>query len=58
MMKLYEDKKNTYMDSEIDKFLKYYRDEDINISNDKNKNKFSTDKITKSLDRLHHKLIN
>ena len=46
------------MDSEINKFLKYYRDEDINISNDKNKNKFSTEKITKSLDRLHNKLIN
>ena len=46
------------MDSEIDKFLKYYRDKNINISYDKNKNKFSTKEITKSLDRLHNKLIN
>ena len=53
-----KDKKNTYMDSEIDKFLKDYRDENINISYDKNKNKFSTEEVTKSLDRLHNKLIN
>ena len=45
-----KDKKNTYMHSEIDK--------NINISYDKNKNKFSTQEITKSLDRLHNKLIN
>ena len=53
-----KDKKNTYIDSEIDKFLKYYRNKNINISYDKNKNKFSTEEITKSLDRLHNKLIN
>ena len=55
-----KDKKNTYIDPEIDKFLKlkYYRDKNINISYDKNKNKFSTEQITKSLDRLHNKLIN
>ena len=53
-----KDKKNTYMDSEIDKFLKHYRDKNINISYDKNKDKFSTEEITKSLDRLHNKLIN
>ena len=41
-------KKNTYIDS----------DKNINISYDKNKNKFSTEEITKSLDRLHNKLIN
>ena len=52
-----KDKKNTYIDSEIDKSLKYYRDKNINISYDKNKNKFSTEEITKSLDRLHNKLI-
>ena len=46
------------MDSEIDKFLKDYRDKNINISYDKSKNKFSTEEITKSLDRLHNKLIN
>ena len=53
-----KDKKNTYMDSEIDKFLQDYRDKNINISYDKNKNKFGTEEITKSLDRLHNKLIN
>ena len=52
-----KDKKNTYMDSEIDKFLKYYRDRNINISYDKNKNKFSTEEITKSLDRYIIKLL-
>ena len=51
-------KKNTYIDSEIDKFSKYYRDRNINISYDKNKNKFSTEEITNSLDRLHNKLTN
>ena len=34
------------------------RDKNINISYDKNKNKFSKEEITKSLDRLHNKLIN
>ena len=38
-----KDKKNTYMDSEIDKFLKDYGHKNINISYDKNKNKFSTE---------------
>ena len=52
-----KDKENTYIDF-LDKFLKYYRDKNINISYDKNKNKFSTGEITKSLDRLHNKLIN
>ena len=46
------------MDSEIDQSLKNYRDKNINISYDKNKNKFNTEEITKSLDRLHNKLIN
>ena len=46
------------MDSEIDQSLKNYRDKNINISYDKNKNKVSTEEITKSLDRLHNKLIN
>ena len=46
------------MDSEIDKFFKDYRDKNTNISYDKNKNKFSTEEITKSLKKLHNKLIN
>ena len=50
--------KKIYIYSEIDKFLKNYRDKNINISYDKNKNKFNLEEITKSLDRLHNKLIN
>ena len=53
-----KDERSTYIDSEIDKFLKNYGDKNIYISYDKNKNKFSTEEITKSLDRLHNKLIN
>ena len=53
-----KDKKNTYIDFEIDKFLKEYRDKNIYINYDKNKNKFNTEEITKALDRLHIKLIN
>ena len=49
-----KDEKNTYMDSEIDKFLKDYGD----ISYNKNKYKFNTEEITKSLKKLHNKLIN
>ena len=46
------------MDSEIDKFLKDYGDKNINISYNKNKNKFDREEITKSLKKLHNKLIN
>ena len=53
-----KDKKNTYVDSEIDKFLKDYGDKNINISYSKNKNKFDTEEITKSLKKLRNKLIN
>ena len=53
-----KDEKNKYIDSEIDKFLKNYGDKNIYIRYDKNKNKFDTEEITKSLDRLHNKLIN
>ena len=53
-----KDKKNTYMDSEIDKFLKDYGDKNINISYNKNKNKFNAEEITKSLKKLYNKLIN
>ena len=47
----------TYIDSEIDKFLEKYRDKNISISYDKNKNKFNTEEITKSLKKLRNKLI-
>ena len=53
-----KDKKNSYMDSEIDKFLKDYGDKNINISYNKNKNKFNREEITKPLKKLHNKLIN
>ena len=49
-------KKNN--DSGIDKFLKDYGDKNIYINYDKNKNKFNTEEITKSLKKLHNKLIN
>ena len=53
-----KDEKNKYIDSDIDKFLKDYGDKNININYDKNKNKFNTEEITKSLKKLHNKLIN
>ena len=53
-----KDEKNTYVGSEIENFLKNYGDKNINISYNKNKNKFNTEEITKSLKKLHNKLIN
>ena len=53
-----KDEKNKYIDSEIDKFLKDYGEKNIYINYDKNKNKFNTEEITKSLKKLHNKLIN
>ena len=37
-----KDKKNTYIDSEIGKFLDKYEDKNIHISYNKSKNKFDT----------------
>ena len=54
----------TYIESEVDKFLKDYGDKNINVSYDKDKdtgkykNKFDTEEITKSLKKLHNKFIN
>ena len=53
-----KDEKNKYIDSEIDKFLDKYENENVYISYNKNKNKFNTEEITKSLKNLHNKLIN
>ena len=50
--------RKTYIESEIDKFLEKYGDKNIFISYDENKNKFNTEKITKSLKKLRNKLIN
>ena len=51
-------KKSIYIQSEIDTFLEKYEDKNISISYDENKNKFDTEKITKSLKKLRNKLIN
>ena len=53
-----KDKKNTYIDSEIGKFLKNYENKNIYVNYNKNKNKFNTEEITKSLKKLRNKLIN
>ena len=50
--------RKTYTDSEMDNFLENCGDKNIYISYDENKNKFNTEKITKSLKILRHKLIN
>ena len=54
-------KKKTYIESEIDKFLKDYGDKNINIIYDKDsgkyKNKFNTEEITKSLKKIRNKFI-
>ena len=47
-------KKTTYVGSEIDKFLEKYEDKNISISYSKNKNKFDTEEITKSLKKLRN----
>ena len=49
--------RKTYIESEIDNFLKKYGDKNISISYDNNKNKFNTEEITKSLKKLRNKLI-
>ena len=55
-----KDKKNKHIDSRIDKFLDKYENKNIYISYNKNKNKIkiNTEEITKSLKKLHNKLIN
>ena len=52
--------RKTYIESEVDKFLKDYGDKNIYITyGDKgNKNKFDTENISKSLKNLHNKFIN
>ena len=54
--------RKTYIESEVDKFLKDYGDKNIYVSYDKDggkyKNKFDTEEITKSLKKLRNKFIN
>ena len=52
-----KDEKNKYIDSEIDKILDKYEYKNIYIRYDKNKNKFDTEEITKSLKKLRNELI-
>ena len=55
-----KDKKSTHIDSGIDKFSDKYENKNIYISYNKKKNKIkiNTEEITKSLKKLHNKLIN
>ena len=52
--------KKTYIESEKDNFLEKCQDENISASysDGDDKNKFNTEKITKSLKKLRNKLIN
>ena len=50
--------KKTYIDLEIDEFLKVYGDKNIFLSYDKDKNRFNTEEITKSLKKVRNKFIN
>ena len=50
--------KKTCIESEIDKFLDKYEYTNIYFRYNKNKNKFDTEEITKSLKKLRNKLIN
>ena len=49
--------RSKYIDLEIDKFLDKYEYTNIYVRYNKNKNKFDTEKITKSLKKLRNKLI-
>ena len=53
-----KDERNKYTDFEIDKFLDKYEEKNIYVRYNKNKNKFDTEEITKSLKKLRNKLIN
>ena len=53
-----KDEKNKYIDFDIDKILDKYEYKNICIRYNKNKNKFDTEKITKSFKKLRNKLIN
>ena len=52
------EKKKKHIESETGKFLKGYEDKNIFISYGKDKNKFNTEEITKSLKKLRNKFIN
>ena len=52
-----KDERSKYIDLEIDKFLDKYEYTNIYVRYNKNKNKFDTVEITKSLKKLRNKLI-
>ena len=52
-----KDEENKYIDFEIDKILDKYEYKNIYIRYNKNKNKFDTEEITKSLKKICNKLI-
>ena len=52
-----KDARSKYIDLEIDKFLDKYEYTNIYVRYNKNKNKFDTEEITKSLKKLCNKLI-
>ena len=53
-----KDEKNKYINFDLDKFLDKYEYKNIYIRYNENKNKFNAEEITKSLKKLHNKLIN
>ena len=53
-----KDEKNKYIDFEKENILDKYECKNIYIRYNKNKNKFDTEEITKSLKKLRNKLIN
>ena len=52
-----KDERNRYIDFEIYRFLNEYEYKNIYVRYNKNKNKFNTEEITRSLKRLSNKLI-
>ena len=53
-----KDARSKYIDFEIDTFLDKYEYTNIYVRYNKNKNKFNTEEITKSLKKLRNELIN
>ena len=52
-----KDEKNKYITFDIDKFLDKYEYKNIYVRYNKNKNRFNTEEITKSLKKLRNKSI-
>ena len=52
-----KDERNRFIDFQIYRFLNEYGSKNIYVRYNKNKNKFNTEEITRSLKRLSNKLI-